>query len=149
MQYVFGTWDAPITDDAEPIDVPTDLRCWHCDEPFVDGDDGGIALTGLAEHKECGYRSVMGGIGHHIDHARYCRSDLGPDAGLTRRQSALLVWRLLVDHEPVTEADVAALMADTLTRCSECGRKLNPDPSHPGRNGHLRTCSRTGQAADA
>jgi hypothetical protein len=103
---VFGDWDAPITDEAERIPTPLDRRCWHCDEFFVDGDSGGIGLTNLAEHKECGLRAVMGGIGHHVDHTRYCHGDLGPDAGLSRRQSALLVWRALVDHQPVTEADL-------------------------------------------
>ena len=34
---------------------------------------------------------VIGGIGHLIDHAHFCRSDAGPDAGLDYRTSALLV----------------------------------------------------------
>jgi hypothetical protein len=99
----FGTWDAPITDDAEWIEVPTDQTCMYCDEQFRPGDNGAIMLTGLAQHRECGYRSVMGGIGHHVDHARYCRSDLGPDAGLNRRTSSILVWLMQIEHVPITE----------------------------------------------
>lgn len=107
----FGEWDAPITDDAEWIDVPTGLVCVHCGEPFAEGDNGAIMPTGFAEHRECGYRGVMGGIGHHVDHARYCRGELGTDAGLSRRQSALLVWRHLVERDLVTEAELEELRA--------------------------------------
>jgi hypothetical protein len=36
-------------------------------------------------------REVMGGIGHHIAHEYWCTQHHDPDAGLTRRQSSLLV----------------------------------------------------------
>jgi hypothetical protein len=35
---------------------------------------------------------VTGGIGHLVDHNRYCRGEAGPDAGLSRRASSILVW---------------------------------------------------------
>jgi hypothetical protein len=89
---VFGTWDSPFTDGATPIDVPTHLSCMYCHEPFVDGDDGAVQTNGWAQHKECALRSVMGGIGHHVNHERYCHGELGPDAGLRYRVSAILVW---------------------------------------------------------
>lgn len=42
-------------------------------------------------HRECMLREVMGGIGHHIAHEYCCTQLNDPDAGLTRRQSGLLV----------------------------------------------------------
>jgi hypothetical protein len=106
----FGVWDAPVTDDAEWLDsAPTDMACMYCQEAFVEGDNGAVMPTGHAQHRECSLRSVWGGIGHHIDHARYCGGELGPDAGLTYRQSALLVWRNVVDKKPTTEADLEEL----------------------------------------
>ena len=97
----FGEWDAPVTDDAVWIDVPTELSCMCCQLPFEEGDNGAIMPNGYAQHRECSLRSVLGGIGHHIDHGRYCHGELGPDAGLSYRQSALLVWRMLIDKQPV------------------------------------------------
>jgi hypothetical protein len=106
----FGTWDAPVTDDAEWLpEVPTDLRCMFCRELFRDGDSGAIMPTGFAQHRECSLRSVMGGIGHRVDHARYCRGPLGTDGGLTYRQSAWLVWRHLTSGPPVTEEELEVL----------------------------------------
>lgn len=92
MRYFGEKWDAPMTDDAVQVDVPTDMTCMSCQERFQDGDQGLINLSGYAQHKECGLRSVMGGIGHLVDHARYCDGPLGPDAGLSYRRSAILVW---------------------------------------------------------
>lgn len=105
----FGEWDAPITDGAQWIDTPVDEVCVYCGEHFKPGDNGAIMPTGLAQHRECGYRSVMGGIGHHVDHARYCRSELGPDAGLSKRESALLVWQHCVEGRPVAPVRLEAL----------------------------------------
>jgi hypothetical protein len=42
-------------------------------------------------HRECTLREVMGGIGHLIAHEYWCAYHGDPDAGLTFRQSALLV----------------------------------------------------------
>jgi hypothetical protein len=65
------------------MELPFD--CLLCHEPLTPRDDETI-------HRECSLRSVMGGIGHLIAHDYWCgepRHD--PDAGLTYRQSALLV----------------------------------------------------------
>jgi hypothetical protein len=106
----FGVWDAPMTDGAVWLDSPpTDMICTLCREAFKPDDNGAIMPTGFAQHRECGLRSVWGGIGHHVDHARYCKGELGTDAGLTYRQSALLVWRTFVDRRPVTEAELEEL----------------------------------------
>lgn len=101
---VFGHWDAPATDDDEPIAAPVGNICMYCKEAIQLGDNGRITPMGQIEHRECSLRAVMGGIGHLVDHDRYCR-DLGPDAGLGFRQSSLLVWeffqrtRLRPTHE--------------------------------------------------
>ena len=54
--------------------------------------------AGLLSHRECSLREVLGGIGHLIDHAHFCLVKHDPDAGMTYRQSALLVdvWVSLV-----------------------------------------------------
>jgi hypothetical protein len=105
----FGVWDAPMTDDAEWIEVPTDLACMYCGERFQRGDNGSVNALGFAGHRECSLRSAMGGIGHLVDHARYCRSELGPDAGLTYRQSARMVWRYVSEGARITVDDLEAL----------------------------------------
>lgn len=99
----FGTWDAPMTDEAFWLDhVPTELglKCMYCDTEFLEGDNGAIMPTMHAQHRECGYRGVMGGIGHHVDHEFFCRSEYGPDAGMSKRASALLVWQMMVEKQP-------------------------------------------------
>src|SRR5262245_22762969 len=76
--YGFGVWDAPMTDDATWLDAPPPgLACLYCGEAFKPDDNGGI-ICGTPQHRECGLRVVMGGIGHHVNHAKYCRSELGP-----------------------------------------------------------------------
>lgn len=102
----FGQWDAPMTDGAEWIEVPTDESCMYCQEPFEEGDNGAIMPNGFAQHRECGLRSVWGGIGHLVDHVRYCNGEYGPDAGLSYRASARLVWRHTIDRMPITVAQL-------------------------------------------
>jgi hypothetical protein len=74
--------------------------CFLCGEPvepgervapgtwWIDGD------TSRAPHVECALRSVMGGIGHHLDHELWCIERDDPDGGQSYRESALAVWRL-------------------------------------------------------
>lgn len=104
----FGTWDAPMTDDAEWIPVPTDRHCMNCCEQFQDGDNGAIMPTGFAQHRECSLRAVMGGIGHLVDHEHYCHGELGPDAGLSYRESSVLAWQFIAERAPITVADIDA-----------------------------------------
>jgi hypothetical protein len=70
--------------------------CPMCNEPVRQGDD--ISPTSLfteegpqTTHRSCMLREVIGGIGHLIAHDYWCIQRHDPDAGLTRRQSALLV----------------------------------------------------------
>jgi hypothetical protein len=84
--------------------------CLYCEEaigkwdPTVPvGTEEGRRLT----HRECSLREVTGGIGHLIAHEYWCgapRHD--PDAGLTRRQSSLLVarWFEVVGPDAVDRA---------------------------------------------
>jgi len=66
------------------------MKCFHCGEPIHSYEERADIITYDA-HRECALRMVIGGIGHLIDHAHFCRSDAGPDAGLDYRTSALLV----------------------------------------------------------
>ena len=81
-----------MTDGAEWVPVPLGTFCMNCHEQFRAGDNGAIMPTGYAQHRECSLRSVMGGIGHLVNHQKYCRGTIGADAGLTYRESAILVW---------------------------------------------------------
>lgn len=106
----FGTWDAPMTDGAEWLDaVPVEMTCMYCRELFQEGDNGAIMPNGFAQHRECGYRAVMGGIGHFVDHTFFCRSELGPDAGLSYRTSALLVWNFVIEKIPCSRESLLLL----------------------------------------
>jgi hypothetical protein len=82
-----------------------------CDQPVVPGGD--ISPTSLftengrqTAHRSCMLREVIGGIGHLIAHDYWCVQHHDPDAGLTRRQSALLVdvYVATVGTEPAEPA---------------------------------------------
>lgn len=66
------------------------LICAHCRETILADEDRADIIT-MDAHRECALRSALGGIGHLLDHAHFCHSELGPDAGLDYRTSALLV----------------------------------------------------------
>ena len=75
--------------------------CPMCEEPISDTETLDPEYRSLftiftldgprVTHRECGLREVIGGIGHLIAHEYWCRQKHDPDAGLTYRQSALLV----------------------------------------------------------
>ena len=62
----------------------------------------GVLISSREHHPECGLRMALGGIGHLIAHEYWCSQRRDPDAGLTYRQSALLV-RAWVDVMGVEE----------------------------------------------
>lgn len=66
------------------------MTCAHCQEPILPGEDRADIVT-MNVHRECALRSVLGGIGHLLDHSHFCGSELGPNAGLDYRTSALMV----------------------------------------------------------
>ena len=71
--------------------------CVLCNEE-VDDYDAAAFPIGTPEgpreaHRQCLLRSSIGGIGHLIAHKYWCGEMNDPDAGLTYRQSALMVQR--------------------------------------------------------
>ena len=66
------------------------LTCELCNEEILDHHERADCRP-LVAHRECMLRNVMGGIGHLMDHAHFCTGQHDPDAGLSYRQSALLV----------------------------------------------------------
>lgn len=82
--------------------------CLYCTEPLDDGRGVRYATRVLTlegerwVHSECGLRMVVGGIGHHLDHERWCNREGDPDGGRTSRESALMVWALY-RYEETTE----------------------------------------------
>lgn len=72
----------------EPLNDSDLPMCVLCDEPM-----GYETSTSSIQymHRACSLRSVVGGIGHLIAHDYWCIDKRDPDAGLTYRQSALIV----------------------------------------------------------
>lgn len=100
--YFGAWWDAPMTDDLEQVPTPVGEPCIHCGEPVVEGDQGTFMVDAqdppyrlVPVHRECGLRAVMGGIGHHENHAYWCTEKGDPDGGRSYRQSALEVWAMV------------------------------------------------------
>ena len=89
-------WPSGVCEGGRQVETPVGEPCAFCLEPIATDDQGnfvGLASGGLAPvHRECSFRSVIGGIGHHLDHAYWCKQRGDPDGGRTRRQSALEVW---------------------------------------------------------
>lgn len=84
---------------TQPIPV-----CAFCDEPVTSEDrqgqhvgyvDGSLEHTLHLTHYECGLRSVLGGIGHMTNHAHWCVEEGDPDAGMSYRDSAREVLRIV------------------------------------------------------
>lgn len=92
-----------LHEDEEQVDTPVGQPCSYCGEPISEGDRGGVTATMGAFHQECAFRSAMGGIGHHENHAHWCKEVGDPDGGRTYRQSALEVWAKYANRPP-TEA---------------------------------------------
>jgi hypothetical protein len=66
------------------------MICALCDEEILSRKDRADIIT-MDSHRECMLRNVLGGIGHLLDHAHFCKGELGPDAGLDYRTSSLMV----------------------------------------------------------
>ncbi len=69
--------------------------CMLCEEPLLRGEQTRPANSVQWMHAECGLRSALGGIGHLLAHEYWCDQHHDPDAGLTFRQSALMVDQLV------------------------------------------------------
>jgi len=68
--------------------------CVFCDEPIGKFDPWVPLNPAQYAHHECSMRSALGGIGHQIAHEYWCQQQHDPDAGLTYRQSAKMVYAL-------------------------------------------------------
>jgi hypothetical protein len=94
---------------------PTDPNCILCGEEAAHDNFvrlmGNLKADGTAEmrwvHDDCNLREVLGGIGHLVAHEYWCLQRHDPDAGLTYRQSALLVyhWTKIVGAQSTTDRD--------------------------------------------
>lgn len=71
--------------------------CLFCNETILDTDlvsKQEIYYDGIKRksHVECAFRSVTGGIGHWMDHEKFCLQQHDSDAGFSWRQSARLAY---------------------------------------------------------
>jgi hypothetical protein len=108
MTVIFGRpWDAPICEGAElVVAAPVGEACLMCDEAILPGDSGTIIgaleADGTARqrpmHKECGLRSVVGGIGHIMGLCHCYGGEMEDPPGLSKRQSAMLVWAWVQEY---------------------------------------------------
>ena len=85
------------------IDPMSHDGCAYCAEPvepdYVPPNGAEQAMcNGRPAHNECGLRSALGGIGHLTNHAHWCTEVGDPDAGLSYRESAELVFQWVRDH---------------------------------------------------
>lgn len=116
--HVWGEWDPPLeieTNDVV-IDTPTEINCMFCGEFFKEGDQGLYGTDGndvfTPRHRECGFRSAIGGIGHCVNHQYYCSPDVDdPDAGFSYRESALFVWAKHIKNRNITQEFLEKLMS--------------------------------------
>jgi hypothetical protein len=101
VSYFGERWSAPVLDDARQVSTPVGQSCLLCAEPVVEGDrgfmrlafgDGGASLQPV--HRECEFRSVVGGLDHVEGRCRYVGhcGELREAAGRSVRQDALAVW---------------------------------------------------------
>lgn len=101
--YFGEPWPSGVCDDGTPVPAPIGEPCANCEEAIVAGDRGSFIGNGVwpdrpalvPVHRECQLRMVLGGIGHHRDHAYWCHAMGDPDGGLGYRASALAVWEML------------------------------------------------------
>ena len=96
IESFFGEpWPSGVCDDGIQVPTPVGEDCILCSTPILEGEQGSFmgSEKGLVPaHKECSLRSVLGGIGHHLDHLHWCREIGDPDMGLTYRESAKQTW---------------------------------------------------------
>ena len=92
--------------------------CLFCNEEVDDSDTAAFPVgtpEGPREaHRQCLLRSSIGGIGHLLAHKYWCGEMGDPDAGLTYRQSALMVqrWVEIVGIEETVTRSVTPLSQD-------------------------------------
>jgi hypothetical protein len=102
--YFGAAWPSGVCDDGVQVPTPVGEFCAFCSEAIEPEHQG--SFIGAYEtppylqpvHRECSLRSVLGGIGHHRDHAVWCIIEGDPDAGMSYRESSLAVWDWVVEQ---------------------------------------------------
>jgi hypothetical protein len=112
-------------------------NCVLCGERVKPADESSPIGTpegpGLG-HRECLLRSVLGGIGHHLDHLHWCVVMGDPDGGMTYRQSAIAVDRMV--HR---QSDTNYVFRDHVERAIEFGKHtFGPGRRTLGITEHIR-----------
>lgn len=95
----FGVW-APAGGGVR-FPTPIGKKCVLCHEMIDEGDCGVFSQmdgTLVPNHRECGFREVIGGIGHLKDCRFWCHTIGDPDGGRSYRESALEVWEWSRQH---------------------------------------------------
>jgi ribosomal protein L37E len=75
------------------IEVPTHMRCFHCDEPFEVDDVGTINDAGQAMHHACTFR-ILGSAGHHLQLCSCFGGDLEDPEWMTKKQAAVAALKV-------------------------------------------------------
>ncbi len=94
-------WPSGVCDTGIQVPTPVGEECILCETSIQEGQQGSFmgSEKGLVPaHKECSMRSVLGGIGHQLDHEHWCLEKGDPDMGLSYRESALQVWDYYLDY---------------------------------------------------
>lgn len=98
-------WPSGICDDGRRVPTPVGKVCNLCRE-IIEADHRGSFVNcldgqGFAQpvHRECSLRSVVGGIGHLEDCAKWCGELHAPDGGRSYRKSALEVWERIKNEK--------------------------------------------------
>jgi len=86
-----------------PTRLPGPGECSYCieemDPDYVPPNGAEQAYCdGRPAHNECALRSALGGIGHLTNHDHWCKVVGDPDAGLSYRESAELVYQWVREH---------------------------------------------------
>lgn len=96
-------WPSGICEYGQRVATPVGHPCAMCKEPIEAHHQGtflGILSCYLTPvHRECSLRSVIGGIGHLEDCAKWCKELHDPDGGRSYRQSALEVWKRIKNEK--------------------------------------------------
>lgn len=97
----FGWFGYPDLTEEERVPTPVGKPCMYCQEVIVEGDLGIQFLTGYVQHRECGFRAVIGSVAH-LEGRCSCfvdESHEGDPEGMTLREGALAAWQWAVEHD--------------------------------------------------
>ncbi len=103
----FGkSWGAPVCIEDDHIETPVGESCRHCDEVFVDGDQGVREMSGQSMHLECHLRGIIGGVNHLRGTCTCCGGKDDPDPpNVSKREAARLAeaeWMRMKNGFPRT-----------------------------------------------